>query len=182
MTNKGVKELEKSISKSSYSDFKVTGISIQYATVCKRELWFYIHGVDIDRSNTHIATGASVDNRFYKNSESFIFDSMIAPDILENGKIIEVKPSSSNSSAPKNQLLYYLWYLDKFYNDKREGVLAYPTERKRTQIELTEENKKKIEGLILSVYNMYQSESPPKFKKKPVCDSCAYKDICQVKK
>jgi CRISPR-associated exonuclease Cas4 len=176
----GVKELERAVNSEEKTDFKVTGISIQYASVCKRELWFYLHGVDINRDNPHIATGSDVDSRFYQDAESQVIDSMIAPDILEDGRIIEVKPSSTNSCSSENQLLYYMWYLSRFYDIKRSGVLAYPTERKRESVELTDQKITKIKELIQTVYEMYQSDEPPEFEEKPVCESCAYKEFCQI--
>lgn len=179
--NDGIRELENAVSNETQTDFKVTGISIQYASICNRELWFYLHGVDINRDNPHIATGSDVDSRFYKDAESRVIDSMIAPDILEDGRIVEVKPSSSNtSSAAENQLLYYMWYLEKFYNISREGVLAYPTERKREEVYMNESRRTRIENLIQVVYDMYCADTPPEFEEKPVCESCAYRDFCQV--
>lgn len=179
--NRGIQELEKAVSEPGRTEFKVTGISIQYATVCKRELWFYLHGVDINRDNPHIATGSDVDSRFYSDSESRIIDSMIAPDMLDDGRIVEVKPSSDNPESARNQLLFYLWYLEKFYDMETSGVLAYPTERKREEVILSEQNIEKVESLIQTVYNVFYMDSPPEFEKKPVCESCAYRDFCQVK-
>lgn len=180
---KGLEMLTDSVKNNSKTtDFKVTGISIQYATICKRELWFYLHGVDINRENPHISTGSDVDSRFYNDADTRIIDSMIAPDILEDGRIVEVKPSSTEkSNASENQLLYYLWYLKHFYGIDRTGVLAYPTERKRDSIRLTQEKEERIKKLIEVVYEMYSAEEPPKFNPKEVCNSCAYKDFCQVK-
>lgn len=179
----GVEMLKKSVEGSSITDFKVSGIAVQYATICERELWFYLHGVDINRDNAHISTGTSVDNTYYEGKKNdFVLDSMISPDMLEDGRIVEIKPSSGKTDGPKMQLLYYLWYLDEFYNIQREGVLAYPTERKRENVKLTDKNKNKIEEIINRIYKVYNMKEPPEFVEKPICSSCAYKDFCQVVK
>lgn len=181
MEQPGLQNLRKTVqNESSSNGFKVTGQAIQYATVCMRELWLYLHGVNINKDNPHIATGTVVDNSYYTDSDTIIIDSMIAPDIMENGSIIEVKPSSGFGSGPEMQLSYYLWYLNEFYQDTRTGVLAYPTERKREIIQLTENRTRKVEKLIEDVYQMYIATTPPSFEEKDFCDSCAYKDVCQI--
>lgn len=176
----GKEKLKNAVLEQRRDGFKVTGIAIQYAAVCKRELWFYLHGVDINRDNTHVVTGSNVDETFYKNAETYILDSMIAPDILEDGRVIEVKPASNKTDGPEMQLSYYLWYFREFYDMNRVGVLAYPTERKREEVILTKERITKVENLIEIVYDMYSTEHPPKFTEKPVCESCAYQDFCQI--
>lgn len=176
----GIDKLKDAVLEQRKDGFKVTGIAIQYAVICERELWFYLHGVDIDRDNSHIATGSSVDEHFYTDAETYVLDSMIAPDILEDGRIVEVKPTSNKTNGPKMQLSYYLWYLQEFYDLEKTGVLAYPTERKREEVILTEERANTVEELIDTVYEMYTASSPPEFEEKPVCGSCAYRDFCQV--
>lgn len=176
----GINNLDKSVQGELASDFKVTGISIQYSEVCKRELWFYLNGIDIDRENKYVAVGSSVDKQSYKDkSETIIIDNMIAPDFLENGKVVEVKPTSGNSAA-RLQLLYYLWYLERYYDVKKEGVLAYPTERKREYVSLDENNRENVVEAIETVWEVFNMDSPPEYTKKPVCSSCAYKDFCMI--
>lgn len=176
----GVSHLDKSVQEESTNGFKVTGISIQYSEVCKRELWFYLNGVDIDRENKYVSVGSSVDEQSYKKeSETIIIDNMIAPDFLQNGKIVEVKPTSGNSAA-KSQLLYYLWFLDRYYDVQKDGVLAYPTERKRETVTLDESNREKVVQLIETVWEVFNMDSPPEYNEKPVCSSCAYRDFCVI--
>lgn len=175
-----VKQLDRSVQGETSTDFKVTGISIQYSQVCRRELWFYLHGIDINKENKYVAVGTSVDKNSYTDkSETIIIDNMIAPDFLEDGKIVEVKPTSGNTAA-RLQLLYYLWFLDRYYDIQKEGVLAYPTERKREQVNLNEDTRAKVIQAIDTVWNVFNMDNPPEYTKKPVCSSCAYKDFCLV--
>jgi len=176
----GVEKLKESIRGQTPLDFQVSGISIQYAVVCKRELWFYLHGVDINRDNPHIATGSAVDSQFYKDAQTEVIHGMIAPDILEDGRIVEVKPSSNKTDGPKMQLLYYIWFFKEIFGEEKEGVLAYPQERKREPVSLTKDNEEDVKNLIDTIWEIYSQKSPPPFEQKPVCSSCAYKDFCQV--
>lgn len=175
----GLSELEKTVQNSSQTGFKVTGISMQYLHICKRELWFYMHGIDIDRENSEIVRGTSIDENSYKDkSETLMYDRMIAPDHTDNGKIVEVKPSSILEKASKRQLLYYLWYLDYFHDIQKEGILAIPEEKERFEVKLTEEKKESIKEDIEKIYEIYNKNDPPELDKKPYCDSCAYQDFC----
>lgn len=161
------------------SDFRVTGLAMQYVTVCEREAWFYLHGIDIDRDNPDIVKGNMIDESTYEGkTETIIIDGMIAPDIMDDGRVMEVKPSSTEHSAAEMQLLYYLWYLKEYKDDSREGVLLYPTEKKRETVILDDENEKRVVENINKLYELWASDTPPELEKKPICSSCAYQDFC----
>jgi len=161
------------------SPFEVTGVMMQYYIVCKRELWFEYHNIEIDRDNKHISRGEIVDSTSYEYLDRQTLRlGPIAPDMEDDGKIIEIKPSSILEEASKLQLLYYLWYLDTVYDCEMDGVLAYPEEKTRKEVKLTSENREKVEKAIDEIYSIVQKDSPPELEKKPICDSCAYQDFC----
>jgi len=76
------------------------------------------------------------------------------------------------------QLLYYLWYLKKVAGVERDGVLAHPTEKRREEVTLTEENERKVGDAIRGIHDVVTSDTPPPAEEKPYCDSCAYYDFC----
>lgn len=159
--------------------FRVTGVMMQYFEICKRELWFEYHDIEIDRSNPHVVQGTIVDDQSYDylNRETVRIGS-IAPDMLQNGKIVEVKPSKAFEDAKKSQLKYYLWYLETKYDIEKNGVLAYPKQRERADITLENDDREEIEDKINEIYDIVTKDEPPELEKKPACDSCAYKDFC----
>lgn len=158
---------------------RITGLMVQYYHVCRRELWFMSRGIDIDRSTPNIQRGSYIDETSYKDRRrSFTIDGRIALDILDDGDIMEVKVSSALEEPPRMQLLYYLWYLDRIHGVEKSGVLAYPREREREQVELTEETAIGVEETLGGIINIVEAESPPPLEKKPYCDSCLYQDIC----
>lgn len=160
-------------------EVRITGLMIQYYHVCRRELWFMSHGIDIDRETTNIQRGTHVDETSYQDSrKSFMIDNRIQLDVLESGDIMEVKVSSTLEEPAKMQLIYYLWFLREVYGIDKDGVLAYPTERKRKQVQLDADNVKAIEETIQGVIETVNQDTPPELEKKPYCDSCLYQDIC----
>ena len=103
---------------------------------------------------------------------------MVSLDLLDDGRVVEVKPSSSLVEPARLQLLYYLWYLDRVVGVETEGVLAHPREKKRETVELTDETESQVEDAIRGVYDVTTSDSPPPAEEKPYCESCAYYDFC----
>lgn len=159
--------------------FRVTGVMMQYLEICERELWFESRDIEIDRENPSVVRGTSVDERSYsENRRQLSINGTIVVDVLSNGDIMEVKPSSKITEGARLQLLYYLWYLKHVAGDEREGVLAHPTERKRERVVLDPENETRVEEAIDRIYRIVDRDSPPPAEEKPYCDSCAYHDFC----
>lgn len=164
---------------SSTVDFRVTGVMMQYYEVCKRELWFVSRDIEIDRENPAVVRGTHVDETAYVDERRNVsINGWIAIDVLQDGRVLEVKPSSALEEPARLQLLYYLWYLDRILDVERSGVLAHPTERKREPVELTSENARRVEDAIRGIHEVVTSESPPPAIEKPFCQSCAYHDFC----
>lgn len=158
---------------------RITGLMVQYYEVCRRELWLMSRGLDIDRHAVNIRRGTHVDETSYRDKrQSFTVNGRIAIDLLDSGDVMEVKVSSKLEEPARLQLLYYLWYLETVLDIEREGVLAYPRERKRERVELDERNRERIEGVLQGVIDVVESEHPPELEKKPVCSACLYQDIC----
>jgi CRISPR-associated exonuclease Cas4 len=157
--------------------FRVTGVMMQYYHACKRELWFASRHLEIDRENPAVVRGTRVDDTAYEGRESKHLG-MIAIDLLQDGRVVEVKPSSALVEPARMQLAYYLWYLDRVANIQREGVLAHPRERSRESVSLTDELVTRVEDSIRGIHEVVTRERPPPAEEKPFCDSCAYHDFC----
>jgi len=160
-------------------EFRVTGVMMQYYAVCHRELWFESRDIEIDRDRASIVRGTNVDEQAYSDKRrSVSIDGTIVIDVLDDGTVMEVKPSSSMVEPARLQLLYYLWYLKHVVGVERDGVLAHPTERRRESVELTQEAEQRVEKALRGVYDVTNAETPPEAERKPFCDSCAYHDFC----
>lgn len=152
---------------------------VQYYAVCRRELWFMSRGIDINRETVNIQRGTHVDETSYRDKrKSFQIAGRIAIDILDSGDVMEIKVSSKMEEPARLQLLYYLWYLETILGVSRDGVLAYPRERKRERVELNEENRVQIETVLDGIIDVVTSDSPPSLEKKAFCGSCLYQDLC----
>ena len=160
-------------------EVRITGLMVQYYHVCRRELWFMSRGIDIDRETTNIQRGTHVDENSYQSSRSsFMIGNRIQLDVLDSGDVMEVKVSSSLEEPARMQLLFYLWYLQEIHDIEKDGILAYPKERKRETITLNDSTTEKVESTIEGILAVVNREQPPELEKKSYCDSCLYQDIC----
>jgi len=157
--------------------FRVTGVMMQYYHACERELWLVSRHLEIDRENAAVVRGTRVDDTAYGGRESKHLG-MIAIDLLEDGRVVEVKPSSKLVEPARMQLAYYLWYLDRVADIQRDGVLAHPRERTRESVVLTDDLEERVEDAIRGIHAVVESETPPPAEEKPFCESCAYHDFC----
>lgn len=157
----------------------VTGLMVQYYHVCRRELWFMSRGVDIDRETVNIQRGSHIDETSYQHARhSYMIDNRIQLDVMESGDVMEVKASSTLEKPPRMQLLFYLWYLREVHDIERDGVLAYPAERKRETVQLDDRAAAEVERTILGILDVVSQDAPPELTKKPYCDACLYQDLC----
>jgi len=99
-------------------------------------------------------------------------------DVLDSGDVMEVKVSSALEEPARMQLMFYLWFLQEIYGVEKDGVLAYPKERKRESVTLDDAATKKVESTIAGIINLVNQDQPPALEKKPYCDSCLYQDLC----
>lgn len=158
--------------------FRVTGVMVQYYHACQRELWFDSRDIEIDRDNPAIVRGTNVDETAYQDGRRNLRLGMISIDLLEDGRVIEVKPSSDLAKPARMQLAYYLWYLKHVIGVDREGVLAHPREKRRETVVLTDDLSDRIEDTIRGISSVIRVDSPPELDEKPYCPTCAYQDFC----
>nr|WP_239638606.1 CRISPR-associated protein Cas4 [Halorubrum saccharovorum] len=151
---------------------------IQYYVVCERELWFASRHLEIDRENPSVVRGTRVDDTAYEEERDNLSLGMVSLDLLQDGRVVEIKPSSSLVEPAKMQLSYYLWYLEEFVGVERDGVLVHPTERTRESVELDDERREKVEDTIRGIHRVVTNDTPPEAIEKPFCSSCAYHDFC----
>lgn len=164
-----------------YEEIEVNGTLIWYMGICKRQVWLMSHGITPDQENDFLFLGRFLHENSYKREHKEVSFENLKFDLIdsENGNIVigEVKKSSAAKDSAELQLKYYLYRLKKHgYN--ASGVLSFPSERKRINIELTEEDYRKIEGIEQDVKNLVSQPKPPKAIKIKKCKNCAYAEQC----
>ena len=162
---------------------RITGVMVQYYVSCYRELWFFAHGINMNFEDNNILIGRLLHETAYKREKkNIIIDGTIALDFarFQDGLVVfEIKKSSKLPRPAKYQLLYYLYYL-KERGIEAKGILAYPKQKKREVIELTDERQEEIKNILCEIEVIVDKELPPEVKKRGHCRGCSYFDFCRV--
>lgn len=163
-------------------DKEITGLMVYYYEVCKRKLWYFVNEIQLEESNSNVILGKLLEENTYTRDDKKInIDGVINIDFIRSKKILhEIKKSNSIESASILQVQYYLYYLEKKGLVGLKGILDYPLLKQTVQIDLTDEDRKNLENIIIRIKEILRKESPPLLEKKDICKKCAYFDLCFV--
>ena len=147
--------------------------------VCPREAWLYFHSIDSSKDNPFLALGRLIHEISYQRERKELFvDNLLKIDLIQNRLVAEVKKSSRHKRAALLQLAYYLYYLKHEKGIEMKGVLLFPKERKKENVELTEKLEAEIQKLLDEMKEVLFSEKPPPAQRIRYCKTCAFYEFC----
>ena len=160
---------------------RITGVMIYYYFVCSRKLWYFCHQINMEDENENVQLGKLLDENSYKRDDKHIeIDGIINIDFIhEKNELHEIKKSKSIEEAGIWQVKY-LYYLKKRNVDGLHGVIDYPLLKKNVDVELSDEDCKKLDDIIKEIISVKNQEYPPKLEEKKICKKCAYYDLCFI--
>lgn len=162
----------------------ITGIMVQYYYTCHRELWFYANRINMNYDDENIKIGRQIQDESYERHgqrKNLLVDGSISIDVLEDeNTVYEIKKSSALEDASIMQLKYYLWYLKREKGLEMDGVLAYPQERERREIELSPDDEQELKQAVQEIRDIINKDTPPAREEKPFCEACSFYDLCWV--
>lgn len=164
-----------------FAELKTNGIKVNYYLVCQRKLWLYSRDLRMEQTNERVALGRLLHERSYREQprHEMLIDNLIKIDLLgSQGKVLEVKYSRRMKEAAQMQILYYLYYLKRLGVTGLTGELRFPRERRRENVELTEEAEKRIENTLREIRRVENLAAPPQVDFMPICRSCSYCELC----
>jgi CRISPR-associated exonuclease Cas4 len=91
--------------------------------------------------------------------------------------VSEVKKSSRTEKSAMLQLAHYLYALRK-EGIEAKGVLHFPTEKKRTDVTLTDDLISELESMYSAIVMLTSQEIPPLAEWSKYCTKCAYAEYC----
>lgn len=160
----------------------ITGVMFYYYFVCKRKLWCFANGIQLEDENEDVIIGKLIDeNSYSKEDKHIMIDNTINIDFIKDWKILhEVKKEKSIEEAGIWQLKYYIYFLRKRGVDIEKGILDYPKIRQREEVTLEEGDIEKIENILNEIKNIISLKTPPKLEKLKICKKCAYYEYCYI--
>ncbi len=161
---------------------EISGMMFYYYFVCKRKLWFFANEIQMESENEDVIIGKLIDeNSYSRELKHVLIDNTVNIDFIKEWKILhEVKKQKSVEEAGIWQLKYYIYFLRKRGINIEKGILDYPKVKKREEIFLTEEDKKRIEEILLEIREIVNLKLPPKLEKLKICKKCAYFEYCYI--
>jgi CRISPR-associated exonuclease Cas4 len=162
-----------------------TGTHFNYYFVCKRKLWLFANGIQMEHSSDLVYEGkliheASYPQRSARYEEVEIDGCKIDYYDAKNKVVHEIKKSDKIEEAHEWQLKYYMTVLERNGIDGVTGILEYPALRHTSKVELTDENRKYIEQIENEIDILTKSEQCPPLSNNKICKSCSYYDFCYV--
>lgn len=161
---------------------QISGTMFYYYFVCKRKLWFFSNGIQLEEDNEDVILGKLIDeNSYSKELKHILIDNTVNIDFIKDWKILhEVKKQKSIEEAGVWQLKYYLYFLKIRGINIEKGILDYPKLKKREEVFLSKDDEKKIKEILSEIEKITLMERPPELEKLKICKKCAYFEYCYI--
>jgi CRISPR-associated exonuclease Cas4 len=163
----------------------LTATHINYYMVCRRKLWLFSNGINMEHTSDTVAEGKLIHETSYPQRSERYTELEVDGSVIDfydaRNKIIhEVKKSNRIETAHLWQVKYYIWLLKKNGVDGVTGIIEYPKLRETTKVELTDEDLGYLEKTVDDIRQIAASETCPSSTEMKICKSCSYYDFCYV--
>jgi CRISPR-associated exonuclease Cas4 len=163
----------------------ISGTHFNYYYVCKRKLWLYANGVQMEHTSDAVEEGKLIHETAYpQRSERYselAIDSIKIDFYDAKNKIIhEIKKSNKIEIAHQWQVKYYIYVLEQHGIQGVKGVLEYPTLRHKDDVTLSDEDRNKIKIMKTEITQLIDDTNCPPVIKNKICKACSYYEFCYV--
>lgn len=162
-----------------------TATHINYFNICKRKLWLFANGINMEHTSDTVAEGKLIGETTYpqrpeKYTEIEISGSKIDFYDAKNKIIHEIKKSDSMEAAHEWQVKYYIWLLEQNGIENAKGILEYPKLRETKEVNLSDEDRLYLQQVVKQIEDIISGETcPPRINSK-ICKKCAYYELCYI--
>ena len=163
---------------------KVNGTMINYYFHCKRQCWLFANRINLENNSEDVHIGRVLHELKYNGNENAeVSIENIKVDKITNDYLVEIKKSDADVEAAKWQTLLYLKIL-KEKGINRKGKIEFIEKNKQNKkiitLELTEEEKNKLNELENEIIEFVSSDKLPDPIYKPKCKKCAFYEYCFI--
>lgn len=157
-----------------------TGTEVGYFFICKKKLWWFAHGLEMEQTSDRVKLGKVVHEESYARQKKEIsIDGKIVLDWRDGDNTIhEVKLTDKMENAHEFQLLYYLYYLKQKGIAGLRGQIDYPKLKQTKTVELTAEREAELETALAKMRQIVGAPVPPDVEWMRICAACAYAELC----
>lgn len=161
---------------------QITGKMIYYYHVCARKLWLFTHYIEMEQESELVAMGTLIgDNSFKRDEHDVLVNGVISADFIRKGYVVhEVKKRCSIPEADMWQLRFYLYNMKLAGVREPRGVLHYAEDHEKLEVVLTDDDIADVEQQMEEIKTLMSASTPPAYRKKAICRSCAYYELCAI--
>ena len=165
---------------------QITATHINYYHICKRKLWLFANGINMEHTSEAVATGKLIHETTYpqraeKYTELDVGGSKIDFYDAKNKVIHEIKKSDKMEEAHEWQVKYYIMLLEENGIEGVQGILEYPKMRETKEVLLEKGDRLYLEAVKQQINEIVISENCPPTINSSICKKCSYYDFCYVK-
>jgi len=163
----------------------MTGTHFNYFQICKRKLWLFANGIQMEHTSDLVYDGKLIHETAYpqrsERYEELEIDGIKLDYYDARNKVIhEIKRSDKVEQAHEWQLKYYIYVLERNGVEGVTGILEYPTMRHTQLVELTDKDRERIQEIEKDITKIIEDENCPSVIKAKICQNCSYYEFCYV--
>lgn len=163
----------------------LTGTHIAYYHVCKRKLWLYANGIQMEQTSALVSEGKLLHNQAYaKRANKYIEVQLgnIKIDFYDpdTKTIHETKKNRACQDAHIWQLKYYIYMMQQAGITGVSGILEYPLLKITKPITLTLADIDYLQQTTQNINQLINQPNCPQKEKKTICQKCSFFDFCWI--
>ena len=141
---------------------QIIATHINYYFICKRKLWLFANGINMEHSSDLVYEGKLLHETSYpqrpERYEELEIDGVKIDFYDARNRVIhEIKKSDKIEVAHQWQVKYYIYILLRNGVTGVSGLLEYPMLRQTEKIELTEQDVNLIEEFVKDITRLSQT-------------------------
>lgn len=161
----------------------ITGTHFNYYQVCKRKLWLFANGINMESTSDLVYEGKVIHEDSYPQRsgkyEEVELDGIKVDFYDAKNKVIhEIKKSNKVEQAHEWQVKYYIYVFERNGISDVTGILEYPTLRKTKTILLSDVDREMIHEMEADIRSIIDNDTCPPLKRKGICRNCSYFEFC----
>ena len=161
----------------------ITGTHFNYYQLCRRKLWLFANGINMEQESDLVYEGKLVHEYSYpqrtsKYEEVEIDGVKVDYYDAKNKVIHEIKKSNKMDKAHEWQLKYYMYVFEQHGISGVRGILEYPLLRKTDEVVLSDVDREEIQVTAQNIEKTILQDTCPPCIKKGLCKNCSYHDFC----
>lgn len=164
---------------------RTTGTHFNYYHVCKRKLWLFANGINMEHTSDLVYEGKMLHETSYpqrsERYEELEVDGVKIDFYDARNKVVhEIKKSDKIEEAHEWQVKYYIFVLEKNGVEGVTGLLEYPSMRQTNPVALTDEDRTRLVEIEEDIRGIIEKEECPPVIRTKICKQCSYYEFCYV--